>query len=299
MSHTTFEGTITAIITPYVGTGLRSDIDFESLRSLVELQNRFVNGIVPCGTTGESPTLDHEEHDKVIEFVLEHSKVPVIAGTGSNCTFEAIGMSEHAANAGAAATLQVCPYYNKPNPEGQFRHFGAIAEKIDLPHILYNIPGRSGRAIEPATMARLAREYSNIIGVKEATGKPESWQQIREQCGNGFLILSGNDEDTFAMMRDCGGRGVISVASNIIPERIRKFTDSGLAGDFGAMERENAALSELFRNLFIDTNPIPVKHAAQLMGLTRTLGFRLPMCETSMENVEKIREMLRSYQLIK
>lgn len=298
MANPTFEGTITAIITPFVATGIKNDIDYESLRALVELQNKYVNGIVPCGTTGESPTLDHSEHNRVIEFVIENSKVPVIAGTGSNCTYEAIEMSRHAVDAGAAATLQVCPYYNKPNQEGMFRHFGTIAGQVDAPQILYNIPGRAGKAIEAKTMARLAREYSNIIGVKEATGKPESWKQIREECGANFIILSGNDEDTFSMMRDYGGRGVISVASNIIPERIRKFTDYGLAGRFEEMGRENDALANLFKGMFVDTNPIPVKHAAHLMGLTQSLGFRLPICETSRENIEKIREMLRSYRLI-
>jgi len=293
-----FWGCFTAIVTPYKGTGIKSALDVEAFRKLLELQNEGgVSGVVPCGTTGESPTTSHAEHNKLIDLTVEHCKGKVIAGTGSNATWEAIKMSRHAQDVGAHATLQVCPYYNRPSQEGLYRHFGAIAEACDLPHILYNIPSRSGREIAPQTMARLAGEYSNIIGVKEASGKPEVWKAIREACGNDFLILSGNDGDTYALMREYGARGVISVASNIVPKRMAEFTKYGLEGKFEDMAQEHGALKELFEVLFIDTNPIPVKEALNIMGLPGG-GFRLPLCETNNDNRIKIRETLKKYGLI-
>ncbi|MEM4389784.1 MAG: 4-hydroxy-tetrahydrodipicolinate synthase [Candidatus Micrarchaeia archaeon] len=293
-----FEGCFTAIVTPYKGTGIKTRIDWEGFRRLIEFQNEGgVDGIVPCGTTGESPTTSHAEHNKLIDVVIEHCRGRVIAGTGSNCTWEAIAMSTHAKDAGAHATLQVCPYYNRPSQEGLYKHFAAIAEAVDIPHILYNIPSRSGREIAPQTMARLAAEYSNIIGVKEASGRPEVWKAIREACGKDFLILSGNDGDTYALMREYGARGVISVASNLIPKRMRAFVRSGLEGKFEDMAQEHSALKELFEVLFIDTNPVPVKEALNLMGLPGG-GFRLPLCETTNDNRIKIRETLKQYGLI-
>ncbi|MEM3399531.1 MAG: 4-hydroxy-tetrahydrodipicolinate synthase [Candidatus Micrarchaeia archaeon] len=293
------KGVYTAIITPFKGTGVRSRIDWDALARLVDFQNEGgVAGIVPCGTTGESPTLSHEEHNKVIEEVIERAKGQVIAGTGSNCTWEAIAMSKHAADAGATATLQVCPYYNKPSQEGLFRHFGAIAEAVDIPHVLYNIPGRTSRLIEPETIARLMNEYSNIIGVKEATGNEEVWKKTRQLCGDKFIILSGDDNKTYTLMRNYGCLGVISVASNIAPRMMVDFIKLGLDGNWPAMEAENARLSKLFEVLFIDTNPIPVKEAAKMMGLCGS-GMRLPMCETSKENREKIRSVISEYGLIK
>ncbi len=293
------KGAFTALITPYKGSGVDNEVDWDGLQKLVENQNGKVAGIVPCGTTGESPTLTHEEHDKVIEKVIEHHKGHgiVIAGTGSNSTLEAVEMSRHAKDAGADATLQVCPYYNKPNQEGLYRHFAAIAEKVDIPHVVYNIPGRSSRNIEPETIARLAKEYSNIVAVKEATGNEESWKKTEEICGDGFAMLSGNDGETYDMMSKYGGKGVISVASNIIPQRIQDFVQLGLEEKFDEMSSENRELSELFEVLFVDTNPIPVKAAANMMGLPGG-GYRLPMCEMSDEKTAKLREALQKYKLI-
>ncbi len=293
-----FQGCFTAIVTPFRGNGVKPELDEEAFARLVELQNEGgVAGIVAVGTTGESPVLSHEEHRRVVELTVEHARCSVIAGTGSNCTWEAVELSRHASDVGAEATLQVCPYYNKPSQEGLFRHFSAIAERVDIPHILYNIPGRSALEIAPETMARLKEEHSNIIGVKEASGKPESWRRIRELCGEDFLILSGNDGDTFALMREHAAKGVISVASNIIPGRMQRFVELGLRGDFAAMQEEHRLLSELFDVLFIDTNPIPIKEAMRLAGLPAG-GFRLPLCETSPEKRERIRRVISKLGII-
>lgn len=294
-----FDGVTTAVITPHIGTGVDSPIDWESLRSLLELQRKAgIQNIVPCGTTGESPTLSKEEHMRVVSTAIEvFGGEHVIAGAGSNSTHHALELSKGVKDLGAGATLQVTPYYNKPSQEGLFRHFGTIAEKVDLPMILYNIPGRCSREIAPETIARLAKEYSNIVGVKEATGNPEFWRKTRDLCGKDFIILSGDDNKTYALMKDYGARGVISVASNIIPERMVRFVQFGLDGDWVAMEKENNALESLFETLFIDTNPIPVKQFAFELRLIKHIGYRLPMCETSAANIQKIRDCIRKYSL--
>jgi 4-hydroxy-tetrahydrodipicolinate synthase len=294
-----FKGCFTAIITPYVGTGIRTPVDWDAFRQLIELQDKGkISGIIACGTTGESPTLSHEEHNKVISATVEHAKCLVVAGTGSNCTWEAIEMTKHAEDTGADASLQVCPYYNKPNQEGLFRHFGAVADSVDIPIILYNIPGRSGKEISPETMLRLSEEYSNVIGVKEASGKEETWKKIREVCGEKFLVLSGNDGDTFKMMRDYKARGVISVASNVAPKLMVDFVALGLQGKWQEMEAQNGRLKEFFDALFLDTNPICVKIALNLMGV-KAGGFRYPLCETSEENAAKVKAALKKMGLAK
>ncbi len=289
-----FEGCFTAIVTPFTGTGSKTPVDWRGYKRLVEFQNENgIDGIVACGTTGESPTLSHKEHNKVIEVTVENSGCIVIAGTGSNCTWEAMEMTEHAADIGADASLQVAPYYNKPSQEGLFRHFGAIAEASDIPLILYNVPGRTSKEIAPETMARLADEYSNVVGVKEASGKEEVWKGIREVCDSNFQIISGNDGDTFRLMKDYKGCGVISVASNAIPKRMAEFVKLGIGGNFLDMDRENKALNEFFDVLFIDSNPIPVKEALNILGLPGG-GYRFPLCETSAENKKSISDVLKS-----
>ena len=294
-----FEGCHTAIITPFKGTGIKTPVDWAAYREILESQNRGgVDGIVACGTTGESPTLSHREHNRVIDVTVEETKGLVMAGTGSNCTWEAIELTEHAEDVGVDASLQVCPYYNRPNQEGLYRHFGAVAEATDLPIIIYNIPSRSGREIAPATMARLREEYSNVVGVKEASGSEKVWGEIRERCGKDFLILSGNDSETLAMMRGHGAKGVISVASNIVPREIVEFTRLGLDGRFSEMEARQSELEELFRILFIDPNHMPVKAAMVMMGL-RAGGYRLPMCEMGEENKARLRAVLESLGLVK
>jgi 4-hydroxy-tetrahydrodipicolinate synthase len=289
-----FEGCFTAIVTPFTGTGTKVPLDWRGYKKLVEFQNdNGVDGIVACGTTGESPTLSHKEHNNVIKRTVEDSSCIVIAGTGSNSTWEAIEMTEHAADVGADASLQVTPYYNKPSQEGLFRHFGAIAEAVDLPMILYNVPGRTSKEIAPETMARLSEEYSNIVAVKEASGSEEVWREIREVTSSDFQIISGNDVDTFPLMKRYRATGVISVASNVIPKRIREFVKFGLNEDFVDMEAEHNALNEFFDVLFIDTNPVPVKEALNILGLPGG-GYRFPLCETTEENKQELAKVLES-----
>ncbi len=291
------KGCFTAIVTPFTSTGLRPPVDWEAFEKLLTFQKEEgVEGIVACGTTGESPVLSHEEHDKVIEFTVEKFGDTTIAGTGSNSTWEAVELTKHAENIGANASLQVCPYYNKPNQEGLFRHFGAVAEAVNIPIILYNVPGRTAREIAPETMARLAREYSNIVGVKEASGKEEVWKQIREHCDDDFIILSGNDGDTYRLMKGYGATGVVSVASNVIPGRTSKFITMGLKGKFDDMAKEDQVLSELFDALFIDTNPIPIKAAMNLCTIDAG-GFRLPLSDLNEEKKENLKNVLNQLGL--
>lgn len=292
------KGCFTAIVTPFQGTGINNPVDWDAYEKLLEFQfDQGVDGIVASGTTGESPVLNHKEHNKVIRETVENFNGITIAGTGSNSTFEAVEMTKAAEDVGANASLQVSPYYNKPNQDGLFRHFGAVAESTGLPIILYNIPGRSGINIEASTMKRLMEEYSNIIGVKEATGNEESWRKIREACGPDFIILSGNDGDSYKMMKDHDARGVVSVASNLIPSRMKDFIHMGLEGDFAGMEKENIALKSLFDVLFIDTNPIPVKEAMNMAGM-KAGGFRYPLCESSESNRSEIRKILQAMNII-
>ncbi len=294
-----FTGCFTAIITPFKGTGLNPLVDWEGYEELLKFQDENgIDGIVACGTTGESPTLSYVDHCQVIERTVEGSKGLTIAGTGSNSTLEAIEMTKEANEVGAHASLQVCPYYNKPNQEGLFKHFGAIAEAVDIPHILYNIPGRSSKKIDPSTMARLKKEYSNVIGVKEATGNPKVWKEIREKCGKDFLILSGNDSDTYQLMKDYNAKGVISVASNIVPSEIKDFVKLGIESRFLDMKVENKRLNQLFDILFIDTNPIPIKEAMNYLGL-KAGGYRYPLCEISPNKRRELIKTLNNYGLNK
>lgn len=294
-----WSGCFTALVTPFSGNGVNPPVDLPAYRKLVRLQESAgIAGVIPCGTTGESPTLTHAEKNLLIEAAVSESKsMLVLAGTGGNCTRDAIELTTHAEDAGADGSLQVCPYYNKPNQDGLFHHFSAIASSADFPIILYNVPPRTSREIAPATMARLAREHSNIVGVKEASGSPETWKAIREQCGAEFTILSGNDSDTLGLMRDFGATGVISVASNPAPQRMANFVSLGRAGKFEEMSDEQARLSPYFDALFIDTNPIMVKHAMEELGLPAG-GFRLPLCATSEDKREKLRTVLASMGLV-
>jgi 4-hydroxy-tetrahydrodipicolinate synthase len=197
-----FNGCFTAIVTPFKGSGVKTPVDWDSFRSIIKFQDdNGVAGIVACGSTGESATLSIDEHNEVIEYVVNHSSGKTIGGTGSNSTWEAIEMTRHAEDAGASASLQVCPYYNKPNQEGLYQHFSKIAESVDIPIILYNVPSRTITEIKASTIARLAKEHSNIIGVKEATGNEEAWKSLRDECPKDFTILSGNDDDTYNIMR--------------------------------------------------------------------------------------------------
>ena len=291
-----FKGAITAIVTPFTEKG---DLDKESLRNLVEFQvKNKISGIVPCGTTGESPTLDYDEHHQVIETVIDaaNGKVPVIAGTGSNSAREAIEMTKKAADAGADASLQVCPYYNKPTQEGLYRHFSEIAKAVDMPLIIYNIQGRTGVNMETSTLSRLAKEHSNIIGVKEASGNIAQMMDVIRELPKNFDVLSGDDNMTLPLMA-LGGKGVISVASNIIPKEMYELCEHALNGNFEEARKLHYNLLPLFKGIFIETNPIPIKAALAMKGMVKE-SYRLPMCEMKAENKEKLRQILKDLKII-
>lgn len=291
-----FKGAITAIVTPFTEKG---SLDEQALKKLVEFQvNNSIDGIVPCGTTGESPTLGYDEHDKVIELVIDaaNGKVPVIAGTGSNSAREAIEMTRHAADAGADASLQVCPYYNKPTQEGLYRHFSAIAKAAEIPIIIYNIQGRTAVNLETSTLARLAKEHSNIIGVKEASGNISQMMDVINELPKNFDVLSGDDNMALPLMA-LGGKGVISVASNIVPKEIHDMAQHALNGDFEKAKQIHFKLLPLFKGIFIETNPIPIKAALAMKGMIEE-AYRLPMCGMGAENREKLRKILKGLKII-
>jgi len=284
---TTFQGTYTAIVTPFNRDG---SVDYGKLRALIEQQAAAgIAGIVPVGTTGESPTLDYDEHKKVIDITIEacRGRMQVIAGTGANSTSEAIELTRHALAAGADASLQVTPYYNKPNQEGLYRHFSALAD-LGLPVVLYNVPGRSSREIGIETIVRLAK-HPQVVAVKEAGGSVDRVSAILSQCD--ITVLSGDDSLTLPMMA-VGARGVISVASNVAPKAVVDMVNLVLAGRWEEARREHLRLYRLFCDLFIDTNPIPVKAAMAMTGQIEEV-YRLPMCEMSADLKAKLRKTLQ------
>jgi 4-hydroxy-tetrahydrodipicolinate synthase len=283
-----FSGTFTALVTPFKN----GEVDVEALEGLVEFQIRQgVNGLVPCGTTGESPALSEEEDRIVIETVVRvtNGRVPVVAGTGSNSTGMAIKYTKMAESVGADGSLQVAPYYNKPTQEGLFRHFAAIAESTSLPLILYNIPGRTSVTINAETMARLA-EVPNIVGVKDSTLSMNMISDVKHLCGEEFDILSGDDPMTLPLIA-LGGTGVISVASNVAPGAVSDMVAALLSGDFDRGRELHYHLLPLFRALFVETNPIPVKAAASLLGLCSD-ELRLPLVPMSGENLRVLQEVM-------
>lgn len=291
-----YKGSIVAIVTPFKN----GKIDEAKLKELVEFQiKNGTNGIVPCGTTGESPTLNHEEHARVIEICIDAAggRVPIIAGTGSNCTEEAVSLTKHAARAGAKGVLSVSPYYNKPTQEGLYRHFKAVAESADVDVILYNIAGRTAVNIEPATIARLASDCKNIVGVKEASGSLSQMQTIKQLCPKDFLLISGDDALLLPIL-SVGGVGVISVAANIVPKDVLAVIEAYNAGDIAKAQAAHYKLLKLVQNLFIETNPIPLKAAMGLMGMC-SAEVRLPLCEMSPANDEKLKKTLKDYGLLK
>ncbi|MDR1487387.1 MAG: 4-hydroxy-tetrahydrodipicolinate synthase [Deltaproteobacteria bacterium] len=276
-----FRGIIPALVTPFRD----GKVDEKALAEHVDyVIEQGVNAVLPCGTTGESPTLSHDEHNRVVSLTVEAVKgrVPVLAGAGSNSTSEAIYMAKHAASVGAQGLLLVSPYYNKPTQEGLYRHFTAVAEAASLPVILYNIPGRCSVNILPETMERLSR-HPLIIGVKEATGDLNQMIRTIELCGKDFLVTSGDDGLTLPLL-SVGGGGVISVAANIIPKPLVEMWAAWEKGDIAKTRELFFKMLPFFRSLFLETNPIPLKY---LMGLTgrMTSEMRLPMCPPS-ENVQ-------------
>ncbi len=289
-----FSGAIVAIVTPFK----EGKVDEKSLRELIEFQiKNGTDGIVPCGTTGESSTLSHEEHDRVIEITVDAVKkrVPVIAGTGSNSTDEALRLTKHAYEAGADGALSVCPYYNRPTQEGLYQHFKIIAESVPIPIVPYNIPSRTGVNLMPETVARLAK-ISNIVGIKEASGSLKQMQDVISLCGEKFDVLSGDDFFTFPLL-SIGGRGVISVVSNIVPADMAAMIDAFVAGDIKKAAKMHHKLVPLVDALFIETNPVPVKAALSMMGKI-SYDVRLPMYKMSDSNYEKLKAVMKSYGLI-
>ena len=288
------EGTITAMVTPF---GKDGAVDYGALKAFVEWQcENGVEGICAVGTSGESPTLSHDEHHKVIEKTIEYAagRVKIIAGTGANSTAEAISLTKAAISSGGAdATLQVTPYYNKPNPEGIYRHFAAVAD-LGLPVVLYNVPGRSGKEIPLDVVARLAK-HPNIVAIKEAGGSVERVSAIKHLCPD-FTVLSGDDSLALPMV-SVGAEGVISVASNVVPREMSDFIRTALAGDMAAARAMHHKYYALFRDLFIDVNPVMVKEALAMMGKIGP-GFRLPLCETTPEKRGQMRKTLAELGLV-
>jgi 4-hydroxy-tetrahydrodipicolinate synthase len=284
-----FTGTYTAIVTPFH----QGVLDEPALERVIKAQIKGgVDGIVPVGTTGESPTLDYEEHVRVIELAVQYAagKVKVLAGTGGNSTSEAIYLTKAAEEAGADGSLQVAPYYNKPSQEGLFQHFSAIAKATSLPIILYSIPGRCGIEIAVETVKRLAGAHKNIIGIKEAGGQPDRVSQLRAALGPKFEILSGDDALTLPFMA-VGAQGVVSVASNIIPKQVSQMVRAFAEGKIAAAQKLHATYYPVFKDLFIETNPVPVKAALAMMGVINE-EYRLPLVGMSEKNKAVLRETL-------
>jgi 4-hydroxy-tetrahydrodipicolinate synthase len=290
------QGSIVALVTPFS----QGAVDEPKLRELVEFH--VANGtdaIVPCGTTGESPTLSHDEHHRVVEIVVSaaRGRVPVIAGTGSNSTAEAIALTKHAERAGASAALVVNPYYNKPTQDGLYRHFRAVAECSALPVIVYNIQSRTAVNVETVTLARLARDCRNIVGVKEASGSLDQMSQVILACGPDFTVLSGDDNITLPLMA-IGGRGVISVIANLVPRDVSDMVHAALDGDWKRAREAHYRLFPLARAAFLETNPIPIKEAMAMAGLLEP-ELRLPMCRMSDDNRARLKAVLESLGLLR
>jgi len=289
-----FKGSMVAIVTPFKN----GKVDEKALGDLIEFHIK--NGtdvIVPCGTTGESATLSHEEHHRVVEFTVKtvNKRIPVIAGAGSNSTSETLELTGYARKAGADGVLLITPYYNKPTQEGLFRHFSTIADSTDLPIVLYNVPGRTSVNMLPATVARL-REKRNIVGIKEATGDMKQVSEVIRLCGRDFDVISGDDFTTLPLLA-LGGVGAISVTANIVPADCAALFDAYFAGELDAALKLHYKLEPLHGPLFIETNPIPVKTSLAMMGKINE-EFRLPLCPMADANKEKLKKALKAYGLL-
>jgi len=283
-----FRGVFPAIITPFLQD---ESLDEEGLKRNIEYLNKTgIAGIVPCGTTGESATLTFEEHKRVVEIAVEASKVPVIAGTGSNNTREAMELTRHAAKAGADAALLITPYYNKPNDRGMYEHFKRIAENCDIPIVLYNVPKRTGIDLKPELVAKLSR-IKNIVAIKEASGSLSQQSQIIEQTrSSDFVLLSGDDDLTLPTMA-LGGQGVVSVVANVAPGKTVAMVEAVFKGDMEKARALHYELAPLVRAMFLETNPIPVKTAHKYLGLANG-PLRLPLGEMAPANEAKLKEIV-------
>lgn len=292
----TLQGSLVAMVTPF----RNGKVDEAKVRELVEFHVQHgTDAIVACGTTGEDPGLTHDEHERVVEVIVQAAagRLPVVVGTGSNSTAHTIALTRHAERAGAGAALVVNPYYNKPTQEGLYRHFRAVAEATALPVLVYNIQSRSAVNVETDTLARLARDCRNIVGVKEASGSLDQMSQVIAACGPDFTVLSGDDNLTLPLMA-IGGRGVISVIANIVPRETAEMTHAALDGDWKRARELHYKLFPLARAAFIETNPIPIKEAMAMAGMIEP-EFRLPMCRMSDANRERLRAVLKPYGLVK
>lgn len=290
-----FRGAFVAIVTPFTN----GQLDEQGLVDLIEFHmENGTHGIVPCGTTGESATLSHAEHHRVVELTVKtvNGRVPVMAGSGSNSTAEAIDLTRHAKEAGADGVLMVSPYYNKPTQEGLYRHYRAVAEAVDIPIILYNVPSRTSSNILPETVARLA-EIDNIAGIKEATGNLAQISEVIRLCPDDFVVFSGDDPTSMATVL-IGGQGVISVTSNVAPADMAAMMDAALAGDLTRARELHYKLLPLISAMFYETNPVPAKTSLELMGKIKSGKTRLPLCQMSEANLNKLKKALTDYGLL-
>ncbi len=288
-----FEGVIPALVTPFKEN---FEVDYEGISKLLDYVEKHVDAVVPAGTTGESATLSYQEHIEVVKYVCEVANVPVIAGAGSNSTREAVFLGKEVEKAGADAAMFITPYYNKPNKEGLYQHYKKIAEEISIPIIIYNVPSRTACNITPDVVERLANDFDNIIGIKEASGNLKQVCEIIKRTPDNFVLLSGDDFLTLPILM-LGGKGVISVAANVAPHLMKEMFLAFKEGDIEKAREMHYRLIPLFSVLFIDTNPIPVKKALELMGLPAGKP-RLPLVELDEEKTKKVEEILRSLELL-
>lgn len=289
-----FKGSIVAIVTPFK----KGKVDENAFGDLIEWHiKEGTNAIVPCGTTGEASTLDYKEHYRVIDIAVKtvNGRIPVIAGTGANSTDETIEITRHAKKSGADAALLVTPYYNKPTQEGLYRHYKIVAERVDIPIVLYNVPGRTAVNMLPSTVARLA-EIDSIVAIKEATGDMKQVSEIVRLCGDKITVISGDDFTTLPLLA-LGGKGVISVTANVMPAAVSKMCAFALKGQWEKARAVHYQLEPLNAAMFIETNPIPVKTALAMMGKIQE-EFRMPLCEMAPANREKLKKVLQDLKLI-
>ncbi len=289
-----FSGSMVALVTPFRD----GKVDWKSVEALVEFHiSNGTHAIVPCGTTGESATLSHQEHDDLIKAVIKaaRKRVPVIAGTGSNSTEEAVRLTREAEKSGADGALLISPYYNRPTQEGIYQHYKKVAASVGIPLIVYNIPGRTGSKIEPETLARLS-EIENIAGVKEATGSVDQAIDVIRLCGERLAVYSGEDSLTFSLMA-LGGKGVISTVANIVPKEMSELAEACLRGDWEKGRKLQLELVPLIRAVFIETNPIPIKTALSLMGKCQT-ELRLPLTPMAESNLKRLKETMTRFALL-
>lgn len=292
---TIFKGAFVAIVTPFIDGA----VDEQGLKDLIEFQiQNGTRGIVPCGTTGESATLSHDEHHRVVELTIKtvNGRVPVLAGTGSNSTTETIELTRHAKAAGADGSLMITPYYNRPSPEGLYQHFKTVAEAVDIPIIMYNVPSRTGVNMLPATVARCA-QIDNIVGIKEATADLNQISEVIRLCPADFSVMSGDDFTSMATVA-IGGTGLISVTSNVAPKEMAGCIDLALEGNFAEARRLHYKLLPLMQAMFFESNPSPAKKALELMGKIQSGTPRLPLASMGAANIDRLKTVMTQFGLL-